>query len=441
MNLLKNNYPQIAREWDHEKNKEINLSLDTITQKSGKKAFWFCAEGHSYSARISHRTEGSGCPYCSKTAPKTLKGYNDMWTTHPSLAQKLKSKEDGFYVSYSSSKLLDWVCEECGNIIKNKAPSQIYRQGLSCTYCSDGVSFPEKLMSSFLEFYNISFTRDTGTSWSENYRFDFIIENKNVIIETHGAQHYESCEFFKGEKTQLRDAKKRQLVRNRKNIYYFEINCSSNNVKELCTQIEKEAVMLKLLKIEAKTIPWKKILQNIPKSLIIKAANLYNNETQDISKISEILKLHRQTVLNYLKQSQKMGLIEHKEPRIMQLDQNFKVVKIWESIHSIEDFKISGIRDCCNQKQYTSQGFKWQWEEEFSKLSFIKHKNLFPTFNHYYLAKSIQTGKTFLFENMQEIQQFLKRKNIAHVSSCIKKRRKSAYGYLWKIVKQQANGS
>ena len=51
----------------------------------GKKVWWTCSKGHDYQATINHRSNGSGCPYCSNY--KVLTGYNDLATINPELWQ------------------------------------------------------------------------------------------------------------------------------------------------------------------------------------------------------------------------------------------------------------------------------------------------------------------------------------------------------------------
>lgn len=56
-------YPDIAKQWDVEKNGA--LTPDQVLTKSSRRAWWICPEGHSYLAHISGRTRGRGCPICS----------------------------------------------------------------------------------------------------------------------------------------------------------------------------------------------------------------------------------------------------------------------------------------------------------------------------------------------------------------------------------------
>ena len=63
-NDLKTNHPQIAKEWDYEKNK---TQPEQHTRRSGKKVWWICSIGHGFAATIDHRVDDRGCPYCKLT--------------------------------------------------------------------------------------------------------------------------------------------------------------------------------------------------------------------------------------------------------------------------------------------------------------------------------------------------------------------------------------
>lgn len=55
--------PDIARDWDYEKNKK---GPEEYTVFSNKPVHWKCANGHCYPAKIITRTrQNTGCPYCS----------------------------------------------------------------------------------------------------------------------------------------------------------------------------------------------------------------------------------------------------------------------------------------------------------------------------------------------------------------------------------------
>lgn len=62
-NDLTTTNPELAKEWNYEKNGD--LKPENITAGSNKKVWWKCERGHEWESTISNRNKGSGCPYCS----------------------------------------------------------------------------------------------------------------------------------------------------------------------------------------------------------------------------------------------------------------------------------------------------------------------------------------------------------------------------------------
>jgi len=58
---LKTLRPDIAAEWDYEKN--TPLTPEQVTSQSTLQVWWLCNNGHSYQAVIYNRYHGTGCPY------------------------------------------------------------------------------------------------------------------------------------------------------------------------------------------------------------------------------------------------------------------------------------------------------------------------------------------------------------------------------------------
>ncbi len=62
-NDLSTTHPQLALEWNHEKNG--STTPEKVTYGSGKKVWWKCPIGHEYQATILHRVHGTNCPICN----------------------------------------------------------------------------------------------------------------------------------------------------------------------------------------------------------------------------------------------------------------------------------------------------------------------------------------------------------------------------------------
>lgn len=55
-------HPEIAKDWDYEKNEK---RPEEYLDRSGKTVWWKCEKGHSWKDKIANRTvRKSGCPVC-----------------------------------------------------------------------------------------------------------------------------------------------------------------------------------------------------------------------------------------------------------------------------------------------------------------------------------------------------------------------------------------
>ena len=62
-NDLKTLNPNLASEWNYEKNGD--LKPENFTANSGKKVWWKCNKGHEWQATIDNRNKGRDCPICT----------------------------------------------------------------------------------------------------------------------------------------------------------------------------------------------------------------------------------------------------------------------------------------------------------------------------------------------------------------------------------------
>ena len=129
---LEMHYPNLVKEWHPTKNGKLLPSM--FTPKSNKKIWWMCEKGHEWEAKISRRTSGDNCPYCSSR--KVLKGYNDLATLNPELAKEWHPTKNGDLqpsdFTHKSKKMVWWLCEN-GHEWEAKILSRAY--GTGCPYC------------------------------------------------------------------------------------------------------------------------------------------------------------------------------------------------------------------------------------------------------------------------------------------------------------------
>ena len=120
-------HPELAKEAD-------GWDPSLITQGSSKKLRWVCKQGHNWDAVIHSRTSrNDGCPYCSNR--KILAGFNDLATTHPTLAKELDGW-DPTTISYGSGRNYPWKCEK-GHRWKAKLNNRTSSNSSGCPVCTN----------------------------------------------------------------------------------------------------------------------------------------------------------------------------------------------------------------------------------------------------------------------------------------------------------------
>jgi hypothetical protein len=72
-NDLKTINPDLAKEWNWEKNGD--LKPENVTANSGKKVWWKCSKGHEWQVAIASRNYGNGCPICKSERATSFPEY------------------------------------------------------------------------------------------------------------------------------------------------------------------------------------------------------------------------------------------------------------------------------------------------------------------------------------------------------------------------------
>lgn len=187
------NRPHLEKEWDYEKNGNINP--EETFEFSNTKVWWKCGKGHSFLQNISKRTmRGTGCPYCAGYLPTKE---NCLLTKYPELCnewdyQENKIKPDG--ITAHSAKRVFWKCKY-GHKWNSRLDSRV-RGNTDCPYCdkielNDGefcdskaeaikyIEFKEKKLNFY---HNKSYG---GKMWRSKYDFYFPDENKYVEVTSY----------------------------------------------------------------------------------------------------------------------------------------------------------------------------------------------------------------------------------------------------------------
>lgn len=132
-NDLKTKFPNIAEEWNYEKNKDL-LPEDFLPQ-SNKKVWWKCKKGHEWIIAIASR-QSNGCPYCS--GRYAIPGETDIGTLEPAAMLDWDYGKNidilPEQIKLNSHRLVWWKCHICGYGWEQKVCDKVKRKK-SCPKC------------------------------------------------------------------------------------------------------------------------------------------------------------------------------------------------------------------------------------------------------------------------------------------------------------------
>ena len=144
-NDLATTNPDIVKEWNYEKNKDI--SPTDVVSRSHIKVWWKCFKcGHEWQSRVYSRTnQSTGCPICArkiaglkKSSPKKGQSLQDRF---PDIAKEWNFRKNGNLlpsdVTFGSSKKVWWLCSkghEWQAVIRSRTRR---RHKTGCPICSN----------------------------------------------------------------------------------------------------------------------------------------------------------------------------------------------------------------------------------------------------------------------------------------------------------------
>ena len=234
-----------------------------------------------------------GCGVCSG---KVVSDKNRLSIKRPELIKYLVNKEDGKNYSYGSHKKIYVKCPDC-NEVYYMMVSDLTRKPFCCKKCSDSMSKSEKFMREILKQLDVEFYCEKTFDWIFNRRYDFYIPSLNMIIETHGDQHYRETTLIRRslQEEQDNDRYKKETALKNGIKNYIEVECRKSDYKYL------KAMIIKSLKnyFNFENIDFIKAWEDSNKSMVIKTYDLYKQGHNRIQ-IGKILNIDRKTVSKYL---------------------------------------------------------------------------------------------------------------------------------------------
>jgi hypothetical protein len=320
----------------------LTLEQIRVEDKRGYK-FKCLIDGYVGEIVESRLEKGSGCPVCS--GHNVMKGVNDISTSHSEIVKYFVDEKEAYSVSHGSEKEINCKCIECG-FQRKIMVKDLVRNGFPCTQCSDGISYPTKFIFNLLNQLEVKYSTEYSTEWSLGKRYDFYIQDLNVIIEVHGEQHY--INSFKGiggrtlEEEQENDRLKEELAKENGIKEYIIIDCRYSELDWIKNKILKSKLseLFYLNKIE-----WLKCHKFACNTRVKEASDIWNKGINNASEISKIMNLHNGTVRRYLKMGRKLGWNDYDEHEALikgGLSQQKKIIclntmEIFDSSKGIEE--------------------------------------------------------------------------------------------------------
>jgi very-short-patch-repair endonuclease len=310
---------------------------------------------------------GSRCPICANRI--TLPYINDCYTTAPELLQYFVDEKDAIGMSANDINKRLYKCPKC-NCVKEDTLHNIKSFGFSCPVCSDGISYPEKLMYSILTQLKIDFEIHKTFKWckfkiheKEHFGiYDFVINNLKLIIEMDGRFHY-SDNNRSG--NSLRDSKELDFEKDKlaiENGYkIIRIDCNYKSISNRFDHIKNSIVNSLNDFLNLKKIDWETAQQYALNSNLIIACQLWE-EGFNSAEIAQKLQLNISTIINYLKIGKENNICGYTRTQaykrrdiksqlklnkyVKVLDSNNKLIGIFFNLDSFIQnyFELTGIK-------------------------------------------------------------------------------------------------
>ena len=299
---------------------DLNIGIIALEPYNGNdtKINFQCKNQHIWQAKPHDILSGYGCPFCSGN--KVLKGFNDMWTTNPGMANMLYNKSIGYEISESSHQNLEFVCPRCGHH-KFISPYQLGKYGLACPVCSDGISYPNKFIIALLSQLNVdNLESEYSPDWIGKLRYDthFSYNDHEYIVEMdgglgHGFSNNESIREIGLSGKELDDYKDQMALKH--NITVIRIDCFYTKMEERFLYVKNSIQNSELnILFNLDYVDYDSCNQYATDSLSILAANLYD-DGYSIREISKKLNISYDSIYKWLKRLFFEGLCSYKPIR------------------------------------------------------------------------------------------------------------------------------
>lgn len=229
------------------------------------------------------------------------------------------------FIGKDHKKIYTCECLDCGS--KKEVTEICLRyKGFTCDYCSDKISYPEKVVFILLKLLGVKYKYQKRFDWSKKVCFpcdkkptdkiyDFYIPSLETIIEVNGELHYQESKWSNSRPLSYikdNDKYKKELAIKNGIIKYITLNCLVSDfeyIKESVIESELNEIL------DLSSVNWNEINTLTYSSLMKTCSNLWNDGVKSTKQIAETLGLSKQTVITYLKKMSSVGICDY-DPKL-----------------------------------------------------------------------------------------------------------------------------
>ena len=219
----------------HEKSKywsnENQLNPRQVFKSADRKKYKFnCDCGHKIEMNLKGiSTKGRWCSYCAHQKlcedDSCLMCFDNSFKSIEKSCNLHDKSINPRTLFKSTNKKLKFDCDDCNFTFDSQLSS--VTNGVWCPYC---VNKTEKILYEKLIFAHPDLKRQYKVNWCKNVRhlpFDFVIEDKKIIIELDGPQHFIQVSNWSS-------------YENTHNNDLFKINCANENGFSVIRILQKD---------------------------------------------------------------------------------------------------------------------------------------------------------------------------------------------------------
>ena len=252
---------------------------------------------------------GTGCNVCCTPPRKVKEGYNDIPTTAPWMVKYFQGgyEEAKLYTQGSETKKY-FKCPHCQTVASKEYSISYLNtyQKLPCS-CWGRVSFPERIVQKLLEYLDVNSVSQYTPHWSQKKRYDFYIPSLNIIIETHGMQHYKDTGWKTYEEEHENDLLKFDLSVINGIEHYVVLDCRKSELEWIKSSI-MNSKLPELLGFKEEDIDWGYLFSSVDSPLIKEVCEEFKKNPKKTRKdLATQFGICVDTVRTYLQKGESYG--------------------------------------------------------------------------------------------------------------------------------------